>query len=148
MKIVIDTREQLPLKFNHPYITEIINTKLIIGDYSCILENGVIIPYYFERKSMSDLFGTMGKGYKRFKKEMIRAQENNIKLILIIEGSLLKVLKGSPHSTIEGIIIVKKLFTLWIRYGLISIFCKDREEMSEFIIQYFMAYGREKIRKR
>jgi len=148
MKIVIDTREQLPLKFNHPYITEIINTKLIIGDYSCILENGVIIPYYFERKSMGDLFGTMGKGYKRFKKEMIRAQENNIKLILIIEGSLLKVLKGSPHSTIEGIIIVKKLFTLWIRYGLISIFCKDREEMSEFIIQYFMAYGREKIRKR
>jgi ERCC4-type nuclease len=94
MKIIVDTREQLPLEFQHHYITEVINTKLEVGDYGCQLENGYRIPICFERKSISDLFGTLSAGYKRFKKEILRAKEAKVVLVIIIEGTLLKSSKG------------------------------------------------------
>ena len=119
--------------------------KLPVGDYSVQFIDGYIPPIYFERKSLVDLFGTLGKGYKRFKKEIVRAQEQKLTLILIVETSLGKVAKGCDHSTIDGISIVKKLFTLWIRHGIQVVFCQDKEEMAEYITQFYLACGREHI---
>ena len=88
----------------------------------------------------------MGVGYKRFRKELERAKSKDIKLILIIEGSLSKVLKGYSHSSIKGITVVKKLFTLWIKYDIVPVFCKNREEMSTYICEFYSAIGRKAIR--
>ena len=146
IKILTDTREQIRLQFSHPYIEEIKVEKLLCGDYGCEFKDGHRPPFYFERKgSLSDLYGTLGKGYPRFRKELIRARENKIKLILIIEGSLTKVLGGYERSMIDGFSIIKKIFTLWIRYGLYPVFCKNEEEMTRFITEFYLAYGREWI---
>jgi len=146
MVILCDSREQKKLSFSHEYITEVKVEKLLCGDYGCMYKNGQIASVYFERKgSMSDLFNTMGKEYSRFKKEIIRAKENNIKLILIIEGSLTKVLAGCERSYLDGFSVVKKLFTLWLRYGLYPVFCKNEEEMGKYITEFYLAYGREHI---
>ena len=148
MKIIIDSREQSELTFDFPFVTEIMRMKLEVGDYGCQYEDGYVAPVVFERKSIPDLFGTLGKGHDRFDREIARAKDMDIKLILIIEGTLTKVLKGYEHSTISGISIAMTVFSLWLRYGLTPVWCKDRIEMQIFIYNYFAALGRMKGRKK
>ncbi len=147
MKILIDSREQKPLEFDFPYVEEIRVEKLEVGDYTVEYNDGYRPPVIFEKKSIPDLYGTLGKGHKRFKKEIAKAKDMNIKLILIIEGTLSKVLKGYEHSTLSGISIVRTVFSLWLRYGLTPVFCKDRAEMQTFIYNYYTSIGRLKGRK-
>jgi len=124
--ILIDSREQRPLEFNHPY------------------KDGFRPPIVFERKSIPDLFGTMGKGYKRFRREIDRALEMDVKLVILVEGGMSRVLKGHRHSQMAGISILRKMLTLWIKYGLDFHFLKDRDEMALFISEYFCSIGRMK----
>ena len=147
MKIIADSREKKILEFNHSYISEIIRRKCEVGDYSCQYENGEISPIYFERKSIPDLFSTLSSGYKRFKKEILRAKEKKIILVIIIEGTLSKVLQGIDESQRSGEEICQQLFTLLIRYHLPFVYCKDRQEMSKWITEFYLAYGREFIDK-
>lgn len=145
MEIIIDNREQKCLEFDHPYVTGVSYETISCGDYGVRFKNGYVPPLFFERKSISDLYGTMGKGYPRFKKELSRAKENDLRLILIIEGTLTKIFKGYKHSTIKGISLIRKLFTLWIKYDLLPVFCRDRAEMSNFICEYYGAIGRKAL---
>lgn len=115
---------------------------LPFGDY-CVEHNGDRLPVCFERKSINDLFGTMGKGYKRFKKEIMKAKEAKYIFILIIEGSLLDVWAGCNYSYLKGSSVVKKLFTLWARYDVIPVFCEDRRTCSKFVEETFYALDRE-----
>jgi ERCC4-type nuclease len=148
MKIIIDTREQKPLEFNHKYITEIISKKLDVGDYACEYTDGFIPPIYFERKSLEDLVGSLSKGYKRFRKEIIRAKENNVLLVILIEASITKVLKGIEHSQRSGEEILQQLFTITVRHR-VPFFCfNNREEMSRFITEAYLAIGRDRMIKK
>jgi ERCC4-type nuclease len=122
-------------------------TKLSVGDYGVQYKDGHIPPVYFERKTISDLFSTLGKGYKRFKREIIRSQENEYRLIIAIEGSYSKVLKGSKYSSIEGITVILKLHTLKWRHGVDHRFFKNREEMTDYITHTYLTLGKEHIRK-
>lgn len=147
MKIIIDTREQLELEFKHPYVTEIIHHKLNIGDYAVEFSDGFVPPIRFERKSIGDLFGTMSKGYSRFKKELVRAQKNDVFVIIIVECVLNTILKGIKHSARDGGSVVKQLFTLMIRHHVPFVCCKNRKEMSEYITRFFIAVGEQRIRE-
>ena len=84
----------------------------------------------------------MTSGYSRFKKELDRAKENNCKIILLIEGSLSEIYGGYEHSEFSGPSMVKKLFTLWVKYDLVPVFCNNREEMKDIILETFEAIGR------
>ncbi len=132
-----------------------------MGDYGCIYEDGTEVPVYFDRKSVPDLFGTIGKGYERFKKEIMRAINSNVKLYIIIEGSQTKVLKGPSRATKKikvngkvkyvplttnekakrGVSTVKTLNTLWLRYGVVPVYCVNREDMSRYIYEYYCKIG-------
>jgi ERCC4-type nuclease len=101
--------------------------------------NGTVSKTVFERKSIGDVFGTMTSGYKRFRREIFRAKTSGIVLILIIEGSLSKVARGYKRSRVHPQQIVKTLFSLWVRYGIVPVFAKDRMESAEIIVQYFTA---------
>lgn len=148
MIILRDTREQKPLEFPYPYVTGVEKATLKCGDYGCRMEDGYVVPVYFERKGISDLYGTLGKGHKRFKRELLRAEELGIKLIIIVEGSLGAVLKGYKHSTLSGISVIRQLFSFWVRYGVVPVFCKDREEMGFYIYEYFASVGRMKGKRK
>ena len=148
MKIIIDTREQLPLQFDNKQITETIRQKLNVGDYGCVFEDGYEVPVYFERKSLTDLFGTLGEGYERFKKEIVRAKETDKKIIIIVEKCLLAVARGCERSYRSGDAILTQLFTLRQRYGLETVFCSNRNECAEYITQFYLSVGREYIKAR
>lgn len=141
MIILIDSREQLALEF--PKAKETRNVCLKVGDYSACFYEDHQISIVFERKSIADLYGTLSAGYERFRREIDRAKKNNIRLIIIVEGTLSKVLKGYCHSSRNAISIVYQLFTLRARHNIETVFCKDREEMSEYISQFYIAHFKE-----
>lgn len=148
MKIIIDTREQSPLTFSNSMVTEVIVRKLDVGDYGCEFEDGHVPPFVFERKSLNDLFGTMGNGYERFKQEIVRSQKNQTQMFLIVEGTLMDVARGVEYSSLKGLSVVAKMFTLWVKYSVQPIFVADRREMSEYITHFFIAVGKQYIKNK
>lgn len=142
MILLIDTREQNPLQFSHPYISATERQTLIVGDYQVCYKDGYIPPVAFERKSIADLFGTMTQGYKRFKRLMEKANDHHISLILIMENSYTTVSNGYCRSEYSGKSMIKKLMTLWLKYDLVPVFCRNRTEMADYIVEYFCAIGR------
>lgn len=147
MKILIDSREQNPLTFlGLSHVTDEIVTKLDVGDYGCTFKNGYTPPVYFERKALGDLFSTLTSGYKRFKQEILRAKDNDVKLYLLIEATILDVQMGANHSTVKGDTILKTINTLWLKYDLVPFFMPNGLEMSLFIQGFYSAIGRKALK--
>lgn len=110
----------------------------------------------------------MGKGYPRFRKELLRAKESNTKIILVVECPLNTFLKGNKNSTKKVIkngkikyikltkeerekqawSYYKKIITLWVKYDLCPIFCKNREEIQTLIMFWFFSAAKEKLKAR
>ena len=134
----IDTREQKPLFFD-TFGVKVRREKLSCGDYHMVFSDGTSSSVVFERKSIPDLFGTMTKGHERFKKEMTRAKEQGLSMVILVEGPLSQVAKGCKHSRVPGITIIRTVFSLWTRYGLVPIFSRNREEASQYILQFYLA---------
>lgn len=118
MEIIIDTREQKPYKFEFaPLDVKVVKETLKTGDYSIKgFEDQIIV----ERKSLSDLFGTVGQGRKRFEKELERMSK--IKhAFLVIEADWTQILrhpptrsKLNPKSVFGSIIAWEQRFNIHI----------------------------------
>ena len=83
--IVIDTREQQPLKFKG---LNIISSKLECGDYAKSIDSKVVV----ERKSLGDFYSTLSTGFERFKREIERAAKANTYIVVLTECQLKTVL--------------------------------------------------------
>lgn len=142
--IIQDSREQIPLQFTCKAVVQ----KLDFGDYSCVLDDGFIVPVAVERKEISDLFSTLTHQYDRFKNEIIRCQEAKFKMILLIEGSLTKVSKGIKHSKRPGDSVLAQIFTLWVKYGIFPVFAKDAIEAATYVEYFFKAYEKKYLIKK
>lgn len=143
MKILIDNREKKALFFNHKSITSVENTTLSVGDYGALFQDNFSPRIFFERKSIQDLYGTFSQGYLRFKKEIERAKEQNVQLIIIVEGSISRILQGTVYSKRTPQSVLYQIFTLRVRYNIETVFCKDAVEMAEYISQFFIAHYKE-----
>ena len=143
LTLIQDSREQAGLKdeFKEGVFDEIIIDGLPCGDYWAKLD-GVELPIIFERKSLGDLFGTMTTGNDRFKKMLERSKGNHLQVILLIEGTIKDIFKGYKHSTVAGETILKTIFTLFVKYDLIPVFCEDRRSMARFIEETYSALAR------
>jgi ERCC4-type nuclease len=117
---------------------------LSTGDYGCRFKDLHEPAIFFERKSIPDLFGTLGAGYKRFKKEILRSKDNKSELIIIIEGTVTDILNGTAYSQQDGLRILRTLLSIWNRYQVACVFTRDRNEMSLFIAEYYLAYARKR----
>ena len=148
MIVLVDTREQLPLQFSHPYVEGVEKTTLAVGDYAVRYKDGHIPGIIFERKSIPDLFGSLSSGYKRFRKEINKAQESNTELIIIIEGTTQDILKGTKYSQVTGVKILRTLLSIYENYHVGHIFFRNREEMSIYIAEKFCARARKRLRNK
>lgn len=95
MEILIDTREQKPLKFISSKAH-----KLDFGDYTV---GGEHYSYtYIDRKSEPDFKSTFSVGLDRFKRELERAREFNSFMYVLIEGDIESIKKNNvfaPHKS-------------------------------------------------
>ncbi len=85
-EIIIDTREQSPLVLAASTRIEMVK----VGDYR--REDKYDENIVIERKSLSDFCGTLGKGYDRFQREMDRAIDLGLYVVMLVEKSLDKAL--------------------------------------------------------
>lgn len=82
LKIFIDTREQMPLKFNNSEVMA-----LNIGDYTA--SGSFYDRTYIDRKSTNDFIGTLSLGnIDRFKREMERVRNADAYMFIVIESNL------------------------------------------------------------
>jgi hypothetical protein len=95
IEILIDTREQTPLKFPNSRLQ-----KLDFGDYTASGED--YKHTYIDRKSETDFKSTMTVGFERFKKELERAVAFDSFLYIVVESSIEKIIRNnsfSPHKS-------------------------------------------------
>ena len=137
--IIVDTREQKTLDFRE----EVIHQKLDVGDYGYELD-GHILPLVFERKSGIDLFGTLTHDHERFKAELERARDNDIRLIVIIENTYNSIknkrFAGANYTKMKGSVIISIIHTIQLKYGIQFVFCSNRPEVASYIKDCFNSY--------
>ena len=148
MRIVVDSREARPLFFRvSKNMTGSEIKKLDVGDYSI---EGFEDKIAIERKSAVDLFGTLGKGHKRFEKELERAKSLDY-FAIVVESPFNVVYNkdfdGAHHITMRGDLIIKIVMTLAVKHGIHIWFCNGRNETVSIIRQIFNAYMRWQVEK-
>jgi len=142
--IIVDSRENRPWFFdklnndNFPNL-KYVNGGLKTGDYSI---TGFSDPekhektICVERKSLEDLYGTVGSGRERFERELIRMQKFTQKAI-IIEADLYTIIKNPPDYTrMPPKAVFRSLIAFSMRYGVQVWPCKNRSmaEKTAFIM--------------
>lgn len=90
IEILCDTREQFPF-----LIPGMVTQKLDTGDYGVRMD-GQLLPAAVERKSISDLLGTIGGGRERFERELERARMLRY-FAIVVEGTRAAVIAQVKH---------------------------------------------------
>ena len=117
MKVVIDTREQLPYEFEDS-ITRTLQT----GDYSIFgYENRITV----ERKSKADAYGSIGRGRTRYVKELERLSEIDYSAI-VVEASLSNFVEPPRFSQLNPKSAINSLLAWSMRYGVHIYFADNR----------------------
>lgn len=139
MKILIDTREQIPYKFEIP--SEV--GTIPIGDYSIVgLENHIAI----ERKELNDLIGCLTTGRDRFERELFKGRSLDY-FSLVLECSLSDLANGRYRSEMNPKSAIQSLLTFSVRYRLPVFFAENREYAQRITENLLCKYARE-IEKR
>ena len=137
LSVIIDTREQKPLKMN----ADVIISALNFGDYATTSHyKGV----YIERKSLSDLCGTLSKGYERFQKELSRAKEMGSYIVVCVEEPVTSIMnlesnkEHAKHSRASSDFICHRVRELCQSFDNVQfLFVKNRIHLSETIENLF-----------
>lgn len=135
--VIVDTREQLPYTFGRfpNWIGDISLEGLKTGDYSLVGYEDVI---GVERKTLSDMVGSLMNGRERFLREMERLSAFKYKC-LVIEATreelktpyrFAKDVKAHPNG------IVGSLDALSVKYGIPVHYGCNRELSEEYVASF------------
>lgn len=132
-----DTREQMPLELDCKFV----ESKLDFGDYTASAEyfNDVFI----ERKSLTDLIGTLSGGHERFINEIERAKESNSYLIVAVEDTMKNFLHYRGLESCKKVkanpeFIAHRLREICQNYENVQfVFTENRENMVSFVEKIF-----------
>lgn len=134
LRIAIDTREQLPYRFQdmqpihvHKYTTKKIH--IPEGDYSIEPFDVPGESIAIERKSLADLYGSMGGGRQRFEAEIVRLSAYEYPAI-VIEAELSAIYAPNAHldhpTEMKPKSVIASLTAWSVRYGIHIFCCPDR----------------------
>ena len=158
MTIQVDSREKAHaitriLEHFHASGVKFYISKLYIGDYMN-LDNPRVIVH--RKQNLDELCGNVCRQHERFRAELIRAQENGIRLIILCEhghgikslddvlfwrnprARTKKLINGSwvwtEQKVMHGDTLYKILNTMQNRYGVSFLFC-DKSETGRRIVE-------------
>ena len=154
----VDTREKTAKKthifeaFDSAGI-EYIRTKLYVGDYALLNDQSLCIDV---KQGLSEVYSNLVQDHERFRRELIRARDAGIKLIVLVEEPNIRTLEDvqcwvNPRSIIyqkkadQGIatqkappISSKRLYTIMRtmteNYGCNWVFC-SKQSTGEMILK-------------
>ncbi len=120
MKIIVDTREQMPWSF--PPEVEVVRRALPAGDYAVAgFEDAAVV----ERKSLPDLIQSLTWGRPRFERELERLRPVPHRFI-IIEGSLTDIVLGNYRSKANPASLLGSICALMVDFGIPFLFAGSR----------------------
>jgi len=155
MIILEDTRQQIGKhKLKHEYFEQhgivVKRTKLWVGDYTLPTDQSVCIDTKF---SLQELISDVcSKHHETFKRELLRAKESGIKLVILVEhGEDIKTMERKYQirwktvngkrvkdvisaKAVDGNQLYKSLCTIRDRYNVDFVFCR-KEETGQKIIE-------------
>lgn len=110
-------------------------SKLFVGDYMNYDNPRLIVD---RKQNLTEVCSNVCQGHERFRRELIRAQENEIKLIILVEhGAGIKKLEDviwwqnprlkTSSKALKGEVLYKQLVTMQRKYGCEFIFCDKRQ---------------------
>ena len=137
--ILIDSREQRPLHFKL-YQTE--TATLTTGDYSVL---GLQSSFSIERKSISDLIGSLTYGRDRFTRELERLRGYEFRRLLII-GTRQQIQNHDYRSRATPAAILGSLNTFEVRYSIPVVFVESRSKAVEQVEIWARYYFAEQIK--
>ena len=141
--ILIDSREQLAIFSSTYYITQ--TQKLGEGDYTT---DNLLNYAHAERKSGIDLYGSIIQGHDRFVRELVRAADKNIKLVVFVECTkpqfISKKFKGGYRLKCKPKVLAKILATMQTKYCFDIIWCEGRDEMEYQMSWWFSEMTKKK----
>ena len=87
---MIDTRQQagkhtIKDKYFEEHGIKIVRSKLPVGDYGCMQDMSVICD---SKNSIDELCSDVIQDHERFRRELLLAQDNGIKLYIVVENSV------------------------------------------------------------
>lgn len=138
--IVIDTREQLPLAFatpirwaheKHPMAVATVRACLPSGDYSLL---GYETQVAVERKSIFDLFSTLGQGRRRFICELERLAAYRFAAV-VVEAEWSTILQSPPpHSRLNPKTVFMSVVAWQMRYPRVAWWFVAGRAMGEVVV--------------
>lgn len=139
LKIIVDTREQLPFDFTSFPGVETIPGTLAAGDYSL---PGAEHLAAIERKTVDDLAGCLTTGRERFERELNRLRPYPLAAV-VVEASLDDLARGRYTSQMQPQAALQSVIAMQVRYGIPFMFCGSRAA-AEYITHGFLSkYARE-----
>ena len=122
MRILADTREQLPYAFSK-YDVEVTTVALPAGDYSL---PGFEDRAAIERKSLEDLVGClMGSNRDRFERELAKLRFYDLAAV-VVEATLDDVKRGRFRSQMKAHAALQSIIAFQVRYGVAFLWCGNR----------------------
>ncbi len=144
--IITDTREQKELKIAHKTIKECVN----VGDYALAGDDDLGIRV--ERKSIGDFASTLSQGFDRFERELQRAVDNELYVVMLVESSMndtlgFNYLPQMQWTRVTPAHVFKNLRDLLLKFPLHFqvVFVDGREEAAKKIIKIFELGNKVKI---
>ncbi len=139
MRILIDSREQLPFTFGGYEVTPEV-AALPVGDYSL---PGFQDRIAIERKSLDDLVGClMGDNRKRFERELSRGAFLDL-FAVVVEASLADVSQGRYRSEMKAKSALQSIITFQVRYRVSFVWAGNRAGAEYMTYSLLTKYLRE-----
>jgi ERCC4-type nuclease len=122
MRILIDSREQLPFTFaGYEVAPEVVG--LPCGDYSL---PGFEDRAAIERKSLEDLIGClMGANRERFERELYKGRHYDL-FAVVVEAPLSAVFQGRYRSEMKAEAALQSILTFQVRYRVAFVWAGNR----------------------
>ncbi len=138
IKIIIDTREQMPFLFKG-YPCDITVGTLATGDYSveingAIIENGITV----ERKTLNDLIGALSRGRERFEAELARMKPYS-SCAVIVESPFRMLAKGEYTSAMNPYAAVQSVLSMMQKFRVPFLFAESRRQ-AEFMTFHLLRH--------
>lgn len=151
--IVIDSREQAPFFFEGLRMVKsrgggIVQPSLMIsglpaGDYSI---DGLESEIAIERKSLSDLYGTLGKGRDRFKRELEKLSAMKFAAV-VVEAEWFDILNTPPvQSTVPPQSIEGTILAFMADYPVQWVLAQHRRHAEWITFQFLDRFWRKQMK--
>jgi len=126
VRVIIDTREQLPYSFSDRVVA--VRFPLAAGDYSV---EGLEHVLAVERKSLDDFVSSVIRDRPRFRRELEKLRDYRAACV-VVEADLSDVFGHCYHSGVHPNAVVGAAISIIVDYGVPVFFCSDRQACCRF----------------